>query len=194
MDILRRLFGLQGADSKMKMGAEPHISAPGSPMSAGAPTAVVQQPSKRSTEEINEAATLDPTPIMQQFPGTRQLPPLDQYVSKPGKHVVYGLSSDIGQIRTNNQDSMYTFFGMGVSAESRPDFGLFIVADGMGGHHDGELASAIAARIISEYVLEKFYLPLLRDLPADAERPIIGEVLSDAVQKANRSVSEQISV
>src|SRR5690349_2994215 len=123
MDILRRLFGLQGANSKAKMGAEPQISSPGAPINTGAPSAVVQQPSKkRSTEEINEAATLDPTPIMQQlFPGTRQLPPLEQYVSKPGKHVIFGLTSDIGQIRTNNQDSLYTFFGMGVSAESRPD-------------------------------------------------------------------------
>jgi protein phosphatase len=194
MDLLRRLFGIQPADAskdstKPSAITAPEISAPGTPIEP-VPAPVIQPPSKRSTEEIAEAARTDPTPML--FGGTRQLPPLETFISKPGKHVVYGLSSDIGMIRGNNQDSMYAMFGTSVSVEGRPDFGLFIVADGMGGHHDGERASAIAIRTIAEYVTEKFYISLLKSNTADAERPVISEVLAEAVQKANDAVSGEI--
>ena len=84
-------------------------------------------------------------------------------------------------------------FSIAMSVESRPDFGLFIVADGMGGHHDGERASAIAVRIVAQYVIDKFYQSLLTG-PAgpDPDRPLISDVLSEAVQKANEAVSGEI--
>ena len=43
-------------------------------------------------------------------------------------------ASDVGKIRSSNQDSGYA----GVN--------LFLVADGMGGHAGGDIASAITAR------------------------------------------------
>ena len=46
--------------------------------------------------------------------------------------------SDVGRIRTSNEDSVF------LSAES----GVFVVADGMGGHAAGEVASAIASELI----------------------------------------------
>src|SRR5689334_6861495 len=119
MNFWRRLFGTTPADSSNDKtrpgsgsGAASNVA---QPMTQGTrPTAV------RSEEEINEAANIDATPIM--FGATRQLPPLESITTKPGKHMVYGVNSDIGMIRNNNQDSLYTFFGNSVSVETMPDF------------------------------------------------------------------------
>lgn len=50
------------------------------------------------------------------------------------------IQSDVGQVRTENEDSVY----------SSPESGVFVVADGMGGHAAGEVASAIASRTIGD--------------------------------------------
>ena len=78
--------------------------------------------------------------------------------------MIYAALSDIGNKRHTNEDSYL------VNEEK----GLFIVADGMGGHNAGEVASLEACRIIESYIL---------NAPSDAE-----EVLRKAVEKANREI------
>jgi protein phosphatase len=48
--------------------------------------------------------------------------------------------SDIGLVRESNQDHVGCF----------PDLGLYVVADGMGGHADGEIASSLAVDSLRE--------------------------------------------
>ena len=48
--------------------------------------------------------------------------------------------SDVGRVRDSNEDSVFT----------QPESGVFVVADGMGGHAAGEVASAIASRTIGD--------------------------------------------
>ena len=52
--------------------------------------------------------------------------------------------TDIGLKRSKNQDSIY----------SSNEEGLFIVADGMGGHAGGETASNLAVKTIPKYLNE----------------------------------------
>ncbi len=50
---------------------------------------------------------------------------------------------DIGQKRKTNQDSIYL----------NPERNIYVVADGMGGHNGGDIASALAVKHVPEYIL-----------------------------------------
>ncbi len=64
------------------------------------------------------------------------------------KTISYG-NTDIGRTRSTNQDSIF------VDNEN----GCFVVADGMGGHRGGDIASQKAVQIIAEKTKNK-YLPI----------------------------------
>ena len=55
-----------------------------------------------------------------------------------------GKTTHLGHIRQINEDSFL--------AEKKDSFDLLIVADGMGGHNAGEVASAMAIHCIREYI------------------------------------------
>lgn len=122
---------------------------------------------------------------------TRPLPQDVHLQLTPLTHLVFGQATDVGRVRNNNQDSVYSFFATGRSTDNLPDFGLFIVADGMGGHVDGEKASAVTVRTVSIEVLANLYFPLLDSLGLSAERPLT-ELLADAIQKANQQIMLQV--
>ena len=58
--------------------------------------------------------------------------------------------SDLGNIRTNNED-IGMFFRVADGDIANQKGYLLVVADGMGGHEAGEVASRIAAETVSEY-------------------------------------------
>jgi PPM family protein phosphatase len=93
---------------------------------------------------------------------------------------VAGLT-DVGRVRDHNEDSMRLY----------PDLDLFIVADGMGGHNAGEVASALAAASIENCfrasvhgAVDEALLADPRSLPEPARR------LVASVRKANADVFE----
>jgi serine/threonine protein phosphatase PrpC len=93
----------------------------------------------------------------------------------------------VGGRRERNEDSCYSFVSeMGGHFKMQP-FGLFIVADGMGGHADGHIASKIASRTAAHHIINRLYLPLLEDNERVMQTPI-QEVLETAVQQANKAV------
>lgn len=105
-------------------------------------------------------------------------------------HLTFGQATDVGLVRTNNQDAAYSFFSTNRSADERPDFGLFVVADGMGGHQDGEKASALTARTVATHVLSTILVPLMAGVTENQEP--ITETLTAAIEKANGEVIRQV--
>ena len=75
-------------------------------------------------------------------------------------------------IRSGNEDSFF--------AHATRERGIFIVADGMGGHAAGEVASEMTVQIISRELHD------LRDADGSAE-----ERVSDSIRLANRAVYER---
>lgn len=105
-------------------------------------------------------------------------------------HVVFAQASDIGRVRANNEDAVFSFFSTGRSADDLPDFGLFVVADGLGGHQDGEKASALAVRTIAQYVFRHLYLPLLQG-QREYDSPI-NELIGEAMLKAHTEIQQRV--
>ncbi len=79
-----------------------------------------------------------------------------------------GIETDVGNKRTFNEDS--------VGYYEEEDFGIFVIADGMGGHNAGEVASKIAIDTIIEYVINH-----KKDRSEE-------EILNEAILSANRKI------
>lgn len=62
------------------------------------------------------------------IPGvTRPLPEADQFVQASGGHLAFGQASDQGMVRSNNQDSAFSFYFTSETVREFPDFGVFVV-------------------------------------------------------------------
>jgi protein phosphatase len=70
-----------------------------------------------------------------------------------------------GRVRKKNQDSF----------SLDPGNKIFIVADGMGGHFGGEIASQTTVKVINEYYLENFDNP-------------VEKIITEAINKANNQI------
>lgn len=103
-----------------------------------------------------------------------------------------GWATDVGEVRHHNEDSALVITAAHDGNDALPAFGLFILADGMGGHQAGEIASSLAVRTVAYQVVHRLYLPALIGQGQDSEQPTLHEVLVDAVQAANDAVAEQV--
>ncbi len=82
--------------------------------------------------------------------------------------------TDVGKIRKINEDSFKCF--------TSDKYSYAIVADGMGGHLAGEVASKMAVDIIGEYIAE--------NLKDDLDRFQAKEIINRAFKKANAQIYE----
>jgi len=97
------------------------------------------------------------------------------------KRTAYGLS-DIGRRRLSNEDAFLV----------DDELGLYVVADGMGGHNAGEVASGEAVDVLHSMVKrERDSLATFDDLQAEADGDLLRRtlrVLESAVQAATYMV------
>jgi len=88
-------------------------------------------------------------------------------------HLAVSARTDTGRLRKGNEDNLY--------ADANEYRGLFIVADGMGGHAAGEIASQMAVELIASELAD------LNDLAA-AES---GDKVAQTLRLANRQVFQR---
>ncbi len=100
--------------------------------------------------------------------------------------LVYGCGQSVGRQREHNEDSLIAItMTLGGENGNQP-FGLYAVADGMGGHQYGEMASIVAIRTFSHYILQRLQPFVLRTGQA-LDEPL-QDVLRAAIDEAQRAV------
>ena len=95
--------------------------------------------------------------------------------------------SDLGAVRQRNEDSCLVFSSESGGHFPLIPFGLYLVADGMGGHDSGHLASKGASRAAAHHILKEIYLPLLSN-DAPPTQTAIQQIMKDAVQIAHKAI------
>lgn len=105
------------------------------------------------------------------------------------KTLAFGLLRDIGQVRKTNQDQVLGLVTALPSPGKPISLGLFVVADGMGGHTGGEVASMRATNVVAAEVLQGLLMPALREEPPGA----IQDVLKGAIHAANYRILDEAS-
>ena len=143
-----------------------------------------------SKSEVGQTAELDDTAVIQEpnTPAMIETGVTSDDVASREPTLRASARCDVGA-RERNEDSCLIFSSEAGGHFSMVPFGLYIVADGMGGHTNGHVASRIASRVAAHYILSKIYMPLLQTVGPPTQVPI-QEVLLDAVQAANTAVFE----
>lgn len=90
----------------------------------------------------------------------------------------------IGRVRETNQDSLYTLISSIPRESGDAVLGLFVVADGMGGHEGGEVASRIAVNTVARRVIADLLAPAIEG----NVNVSLQALMVEAVQEANRAV------
>ncbi|MBO9325047.1 MAG: serine/threonine-protein phosphatase [Roseiflexus sp.] len=149
----------------------------------------------RSDDSSDSTRPLDTRAVMAQAnqdqrPGATE--PLDdntlpRETPPPPPAIVAAAMRHIGQIRETNQDSIYTLISSIPRETGDAILGLFIVADGMGGHEGGEIASRMAVSAVARRIIADLLVPAVEG----AINVSLQALMVEAVQEANRTIWNQ---
>ncbi|MEO5694806.1 MAG: Stp1/IreP family PP2C-type Ser/Thr phosphatase [Usitatibacter sp.] len=87
--------------------------------------------------------------------------------------------TDPGRVRDHNEDCI----------ESRPEIGLFVLADGMGGYNAGEVASGMATSLISDGMQDSWNpTDVARGSSRDEAKALSEKLIREHIGRANNAI------
>jgi serine/threonine protein phosphatase PrpC len=104
------------------------------------------------------------------------------------QQLISGCGQSVGKQREHNEDSLFAFSATTGGEINTAPLGLYIVADGMGGHQFGEVASSTAARTIGNYLLTRFHAYLIN--PSEGMEEPLQEMMLAAIIEAQQAVTQ----
>ncbi len=114
-----------------------------------------------------------------------------------GKSIHYDLQQlvaasgqSVGKQREINEDSLLAVTTTLAGNSGSLPFGLYIVADGMGGHQYGEVASNVAIRTVGGYIMHKFQ-PYLFGIKPSSPDESLQEIMQAAVRDAQKLIQSE---
>ena len=134
------------------------------------------------TKEITKPLDRIPPLIEQEVAGLGLEPP----------QLLASCAQSVGLQRDHNEDALFSLTTILAYNGGNIPFGLYIVADGMGGHQYGEVASEIATRSMAEFVIRNLYTHLFSVEHQPPETPL-RELLHTGVIKAHDAILQNVT-
>lgn len=106
------------------------------------------------------------------------------------QQLVSAAGQSVGKQRELNEDSLLAITSTMAGNSGNLPFGLYIVADGMGGHQFGEVASNAAIRTVAGYILRKFHSYLFQ-IKTDTMDESFQEIMLGAVNEAQKAIQRE---
>jgi serine/threonine protein phosphatase PrpC len=101
-----------------------------------------------------------------------------------------GIGTSIGLHRDHNEDSIFAMTSIMVSSSSNIPIGLYIVADGMGGHLHGEKASEVAVHAMVSSIISNLFSYNV-DNPNEEREESIQELMVEGMHSAHQAILQQ---
>lgn len=105
-------------------------------------------------------------------------------------HLISASGQSVGKQRELNEDSLLAITTTLAGNAGNIPFGLYIVADGMGGHQYGEVASNTAIRTFGGHVMRKFHSYLF-NLPTEPVDESLQEIMLEGVNLAQKAIQRE---
>jgi serine/threonine protein phosphatase PrpC len=112
------------------------------------------------------------------------LPSPDPIPSAASMQLSVEVGLDPGIHRRGKPNEDFVFAHVGTNTQTETTYGLFVVADGMGGHADGQTASRLATQTVVDTLF-----PIVHGNALHLS--LLGELLTQAVSQANRVIYER---
>jgi len=113
-----------------------------------------------------------------------------QNVQNESQQLVAAFGQSVGKQREHNEDSLVAITATLAGNAANVPFGLYVVADGMGGHQFGEVASNAAIRVLAGQIMRKFH-SFLFNIPTQQPEEPLQEIMESAFQEAHRIVQRE---
>lgn len=147
-------------------------------------TSVIKSIFKKKERKRDDSASIRTTPLPEDA-----IPPIDLELGHkhyPSQFII-GSGQSVGKQRDHNEDTLFAMSSILADEQAGKPFGLCIIADGMGGHRNGEVASSSAARAVVRLILNRVYGHFL-DTSNEQLEEGLQEILELAVLEAQKSV------
>lgn len=143
------------------------------------------RPKKRPSQVVTQSSDASTSPLSEE-----QLAEIAQQSQKiEPQQLVVGIGRNIGRQRELNEDAVFAHSSTISAASATLPFGIYVVADGMGGHKNGELASEYAARTMGNYLIGRLYEPLFGPNPQPPEEAL-QEIMKTGLILSHQNISK----
>lgn len=96
-----------------------------------------------------------------------------------------------GLERSHNEDTLFVLSSLLNGVDSPISFGIYLVADGMGGHQSGEIASSLVTQSVSKSLIEKYFEVYIYDRQPFTEEDIQQSIIA-AIDDAQALIKRRV--